>query len=75
MSNSPVQFKLTTRTAPPPGLYLARSDCRSALTYWLRYALGEPRDFAYSAPRRIACRLFGRHNHTCRGLRNHPRSW
>lgn len=76
MSNSPVRFQLATRTTPSPGLHRARSDCRSALAYWLRYAFGEPRDFAYSAPRRIACHLFGRHNLTCVGRpAPHPRRW
>lgn len=50
-----------------------RSECRNAAAYWLRYALTEPRDFAYCAPRRIACRLFGRHNVTCCGRVDHPR--
>lgn len=53
--------------------YRGRSDCRNAATYWLRYAATEPRDFAYCAPRRIACRLFGLHNVTCRGRADHPR--
>ncbi|MFD7093384.1 hypothetical protein [Streptomyces xanthophaeus] len=35
--------------------------------YWLRHLRYEPRDFAYAAPRRLACRLFGRHNITCHG--------
>ncbi|MEW2567649.1 hypothetical protein [Streptomyces sp. NPDC047070] len=64
--------KLQPRITPHrPGLY--RSDA-TGLAYWLRYALGEPRDFAYCAPRRIACRLLGRHNATCRGRTDHPRS-
>ncbi|WP_435610058.1 hypothetical protein [Streptomyces sp. C10-9-1] len=54
--------------------YRARSDCRSTVTYWLRYALAEPRDLAYAAPRRLACRLLGRHNATCRGRTDHPRT-
>ena len=43
--------------------------------YWIGYAIHDPRDFAYSAPRRIACRLLGRHNATCRGRRDHPRNY
>ena len=53
--------------------YRGRSECRNAATYWLRYALTEPRDFAYCAPHRIACRLLGRHNATCQGRLDHPR--
>ncbi|MFE1925811.1 hypothetical protein ACFW91_24970 [Streptomyces asoensis] len=49
---------------------------RSGLGRWLGYARHEPRDFAYTAPRRIACRLLGRHNPTCIGLpAPHPRTW
>lgn len=66
---------LLPRTTPPPGLYRSRSNCRTAMEYWLRYLLGEPRDFAYAVPRRLACRWLGRHNVTCRGRRDHPRSW
>lgn len=53
--------------------YRFREDCGSGLTYWLWYALAEPRDFIYTAPRRVACRLFKHHNVTCRGRRDHPR--
>ncbi|MEH0417820.1 hypothetical protein [Streptomyces sp. B21-083] len=54
-----------------------RSDWmqRNGVAYWIGYAAHEPRDFAYCMPRRIACRLFGRHNVTCRGRRDHPRTW
>lgn len=46
------------------------------VTRTLRYILREPRDAAYSLPRRAACRLFGWHNLTCRGLpAPHPRNW
>lgn len=55
--------------------YRFRHECRSDLTWWLLYALSSPRDFAYCAPRRVACRFFGRHNLTCRGLQNHPWTW
>lgn len=49
---------------------------RTGLAWWLGYALHEPRDFAYAAPRRLACRLFGRHNPTCIGRpAPHPRRW
>jgi len=48
---------------------------RQGLAYWLGYAIHEPRDFAYCAPRRLACRLLGRHNATCDGRRDHPRNY
>lgn len=49
---------------------------RTGLAWWLGYAVYEPREFAYSAPRRLACRLFGRHNPTCVGrTAPHPRTW
>ena len=47
-------------------------ESTNVVTYWLRYALAEPIDFVYTVPRRIACRLFGRHNATCRGRVDHP---
>ncbi|WP_423833351.1 hypothetical protein [Streptomyces manipurensis] len=37
------------------------------LGYWLRHLRYEPWDFAYAAPRRLACRLLRRHNITCHG--------
>jgi len=66
---------LAPRQAPPRRRweYRGQNDCRNAATYWLRYALTEPWDFAYCVPRRIACRLLGRHNATCRGRLDHPR--
>ncbi|GGU62764.1 hypothetical protein [Streptomyces lavendofoliae] len=48
-------------------------ESMNAVTYWLRYALSEPRDFAYAAPRRLACRFFGHHSAACRGVPGHPR--
>ncbi|MEI5032399.1 hypothetical protein RB201_04160 [Streptomyces sp. S1A(2023)] len=45
---------------------------RSGLAYWLGYVVHEPRDFVYCVPRRAVCRLFRRHNVTCRGRRDHP---
>ena len=54
--------------------YRYRTDCPNAVIYWLTYALSEPRDFAYCVPGRIACRLLGRHNVTCRGRSDHPRT-
>lgn len=49
---------------------------RTGLSWWIGYALHEPREFAYSAPRRLACRAFGRHNPTCVGRPSpHPRRW
>lgn len=53
--------------------YRFRTDCKNAATYWLWYALAEPRDFTSAAPGRIACRLFGRHGATCKGIPGHPR--
>jgi uncharacterized circularly permuted ATP-grasp superfamily protein len=48
----------------------------TGLARWLGHALHEPRDFAYTAPRRLACTLFGRHNPTCIGQpAPHPRTW
>lgn len=43
--------------------------------YWLSYLLQEPRDAAYTIPRRLACRLLLHHNTTCLGRRDHPRRW
>jgi hypothetical protein len=54
--------------------YRYPSDCPNAPAYWLLFALSEPREFAYVAPRRIACRLLRRHNVTCRGRADHPRT-
>jgi hypothetical protein len=45
----------------------------TGLGYWLRHLRYEPRDFAFVAPRRIACRLLRRHNITCRGRPGCPR--
>jgi hypothetical protein len=53
--------------------YRPRAECGNAFAYWLSYAVAEPRDFAYCAPRRIACRLFGHHNATCCGRLDHPK--
>lgn len=51
-------------------------QARTGLGWWIGYVLYEPRDFAYAAPRRLACRLFGWHNPTCIGLAEpHPRRW
>lgn len=41
--------------------------------YWLRTAFTDPREAAYCIPRRLACRLLGRHNGTCRGRVDHVR--
>ncbi|MGW4731670.1 hypothetical protein ACWEQC_21310 [Streptomyces shenzhenensis] len=63
----------------PPRVITPRRDAwmaRTGLAWWIGYALHEPRDFAYAAPRRIACRLLGRHNPTCVGRAEpHPRRW
>jgi len=49
---------------------------RTGPARWIGYAIHEPREFTYTAPRRLACRLFGRHNPTCIGLpAPHPRRW
>ncbi|MFB7739582.1 hypothetical protein ACFC08_35585 [Streptomyces sp. NPDC056112] len=54
--------------------FLPRSEYRSALTYHARYLLAEPLDWAHWTAGRIACRVFRRHNSTCRGRRDHPRT-
>ncbi|MFR0354155.1 hypothetical protein [Streptomyces sediminimaris] len=63
----------------PPRILTSRNSAwmhRSGLCRWIGYALHEPREFVYSAPRRIACRLFGWHNPTCVGRpAPHPRRW
>lgn len=57
-------------------LYRPRPKCRTAVEYWLRFAIAEPAEFAYVAPRRAACRLLSWHNVTCRGRPDpHPRRW
>lgn len=48
------------------------SDLRGPV-YWINYVLAEPRDAAYAIPRRIACRILGRHNTTCQGRLDHKR--
>lgn len=53
--------------------YKPRSECTSGAIWLARYILAEPRDAAYALPRRVACRLFGRHNATCTGRRDHQR--
>jgi hypothetical protein len=63
--------RATTRRFWPT--YRSRGDCANTLTYWLRYALAEPRDFSYTAPLRIACHLWGHHSAPCRGIPGHPR--
>jgi hypothetical protein len=77
MADDRASAKLQLRTAPrSAGGYRPRSDCRTVLEYWLRYAISEPCDFTYCAPRRIACSLLGWHNTTCVGRSApHPRSW
>jgi hypothetical protein len=54
-------------------IYRPRFECRTAFEYWMRIALADPREFAYTAPRRIACRLLRHHNVTCRGRMDHER--
>ncbi|MFJ1581568.1 hypothetical protein [Streptomyces sp. NPDC088182] len=53
-------------------VYRSRQECRNRFTWALRYALAEPRDAAYGLPGRLACRLLGRHNVSCRGRLDHP---
>lgn len=54
----------------------SRWMARTGLAWWIGYALHEPREFAYTAPRRLACRLLGWHNPTCIGRpAPHPRRW
>lgn len=69
------QAALTPRREPSSCRweYRPRSECRNATAYYLRYVLTEPRDAAYALPLRVACRLFGRHNATCRGRLDHQR--
>ncbi|MEV0691789.1 hypothetical protein [Streptomyces sp. NPDC050388] len=55
---------------PPPRWY-EYSYTATGAEYWLRFLTGEPREFAYVVPRRIACRLFRWHNVTCRGRADH----
>ncbi|WP_225080459.1 MULTISPECIES: hypothetical protein [unclassified Streptomyces] len=65
--------QLHPREAPPPPRWYEYSHTATGLAYWLRFAIGEPREFIYVVPRRIACRLLRWHNVTCRGRRDHPR--
>ncbi|MBK3556287.1 hypothetical protein JHN55_07005 [Streptomyces sp. MBT56] len=66
---------LHPRPAPERPRWFEYSYTATGFTYWLRYLISEPREFAYVAPRRLACRL-GRHNPTCVGRRApHPRRW
>lgn len=54
----------------------SRWTARTGLAWWIGYALAEPREFTYVAPRRAACHLFSRHNPTCIGRGEpHPRRW
>ncbi|MEU2992575.1 hypothetical protein ABZ772_19805 [Streptomyces griseoincarnatus] len=62
------------RQPPPPPRWYEYSHTATGAEHWLRFLIGEPREFAYVVPRRIACRLLGRHNTTCRGRTDHPRS-
>lgn len=39
--------------------------------YWARYAVREPRDFAFHAPRRLACIVLGLHSIVCEGRPDH----
>lgn len=61
---------------PRPLRWYEYSYTATGLEYWLRYLISEPREFTYAVPRRIACRLLGRHNDTCVGRpAPHPRRW
>lgn len=64
------------RRQPPPPRWYEYSYTATGAEYWLRFLLGKSREFAYVVPRRIACRLLGRHNVTCVGrTAPHPRRW
>ncbi|MFI8531074.1 hypothetical protein ACIGMX_12575 [Streptomyces aquilus] len=67
--------RLLRRQPPPPPRWYEYSHTATGLEYWLRFLIGEPREFAYVVPRRLACRWLGRHNVTCRGRTDHPRRW
>lgn len=67
-------YLLPPRQAPRPPRWYEYSPAATGLEYWARFLVGEPREFAYVVPRRIACRLLGRHNVTCEGRTDHPRS-
>lgn len=69
------RFKHAQRTRSPRVLTQRNSAwmARTGAAWWPGYALHEPRDFAFNAPRRIACRLLRRHNITCAGRPDHPR--
>ncbi|NML55379.1 hypothetical protein HHL19_16545 [Streptomyces sp. R302] len=56
---------------PRPTRWYEYSHTATGPEYWLRYLIGEPHDFAYAVPRRIACRILRRHNATCAGRLDH----
>ncbi len=64
---------LPREPSPPPRWYEYRPTATRP-EYWARFLIGEFREFAYVVPRRVACRLLGWHNVTCRGRRDHPRA-
>lgn len=69
---------MDARTALTPRERPARETAwmdRRGVAYWISYAAHEPRDFVYCTPRRIACRVLGWHNITCRGRRDHARRY
>ncbi|MFJ3044031.1 hypothetical protein [Streptomyces tendae] len=67
------------RTRPPRAIRTERQAAwmsRTGPAWWIGYALYELTEFAYVVPRRVACRLLGRHNPTCIGrAAPHPRRW
>jgi len=70
------RMTVLTRQAPPPPRWYEYSYTATGPEYWLRFLISEPREFAYVVPRRVACRLFSRHNPTCIGRpAPHPRRW
>ncbi|GHH87828.1 hypothetical protein [Streptomyces capitiformicae] len=64
------------RCRPTVPRWYQYSYTATGLEYWLRFLIGEPREFVYVVPRRLACRLFKWHSPTCVGRgAPHPRRW
>ncbi|MFF8412828.1 hypothetical protein [Streptomyces omiyaensis] len=68
---NPARAKLHPRTPPRPARWYEYSYTATGPEYWLRYLIGEPHEFAYAVPHRIACRALRRHNDTCVGRPDH----
>lgn len=75
LDSSDPRARLHRRQPPPPPRWYEYSHTATGLEYWLRLLFGEPREFVYVVPRRLACRVFDRHNLTCVGRIDHPRRW